>query len=520
MSFVKMLAPLFDKELNKKIKDFCLANDVSPSEVLRVLVKRSKIKIDARSRYTLQIEARRGKLLKIVNRFCVSQETLDKVNKMCIKNNVSCSEIIRKLINDADLQNIKFRKMTDRLIREDGTIDIYLNKRTLAGIRLDILLDYNTKKKLKDFSIKHDVPTSEILRVLLEESNIKIDVKDKKTITNEAAHGHTHDIACPFYLPEELIDKIRKMRIENHTSYSEIVRNLIEKNDLKKMKFRPTNEIISTVLNVEQENEASNYKMSSGQTYVNLPTETHKKLQDFITKNKNTFFISEIIRVLIDTAEIQLFDKPITATTVRDKSEYMTRHLCSFVLKKDTKYKLYQIRNKLNINYSDIITRIIDNADFEKMTFRKKKGIIAKEQKAKNKNMIKIKNLITIKKIYPESVFPLLDPNTYKKIKDFAIKNNISRSEIIRVLIRESDTNIDARDTHTIYKNFSKKNIPLIENEFNLSKEELKKLDDMQAKYNSSRSEVIRKLIEKADLDSMHFKTFKEIISEHEVQTL
>ena len=368
MNYVKVLGPIFDEKTNKKIKDFCIKNEVSQSEILRVLIERSSIKINVKSKSEINRAARGGLRNTLSTRFFVSQKTLDKLEKMCEKNNASYSEITRRLVDFADLESIPFRTLREMRAEAKGRdiADKYVYRRLAYGIKLDTTLDYSTNEKIKDFALANNTIPSEILRVLLERSPIKIDVKSRKEITKDAFDGKPHNIPTHFCLPEKLVKKLENMRIENRTSYSELVRRLIETSDLNKIKFRSINEIFPTLAKSKSKKKLQKNPIKLRRIRTMLRDSTHKKLQDFVAKNNVTS--SEVLRVLANDLDMKtskekynLFKYP--------KTKNVGKNINIFCMTEETYNKLKKAYMTSQKTYSEIIGKIIDNADLESMTF-------------------------------------------------------------------------------------------------------------------------------------------------------
>ena len=111
----------------------------------------------------------------------------------------------------------------------------------LLNIRLDAVIN----KKLKVFAVMNDVSYSEIVRVLLLKSKLKIKTRDKKTVIIDGQQTENKNVVrCGLYLNDDEVMKLKKMHIENNASYSEIIRQLIANTDLDKLKFKTKGENI------------------------------------------------------------------------------------------------------------------------------------------------------------------------------------------------------------------------------------------------------------------------------------
>lgn len=358
MKYAKIIGPVFDEKTNRKLKDFCLKNNVSQSEVLRVLVERSPIKIDVKSKSEISRAARKGLINNMSTRFFLIKKTLDKLEKMCKKNNASYSEVTRRLVDFADLENIPFKTSVEKRAEAKGKIltDIYVYRRLAYGIKLDTTLDETTNGKIRDFALANSTTPSEILRVLVERSPIKIDVKNRGEISKETYNGNPHNIANHFYLPEELIKKIEKMRIENRTSYSEIVRRIIETADFKKIKFRTINEIFPILLKSKSKKKSQKAKKKLVRINAFLHNTTHKKLKNFVTKNNLS--ISEVLKVLADNVDTKTSQEKYNLFFYTGKKN-VGKNVNKFNVTEDTCNKLRKIHLISQKTFSEIIDKLI-----------------------------------------------------------------------------------------------------------------------------------------------------------------
>ena len=100
-----------DSTTHKKIKEFALMNQISMSEIFRVLIENSKMKLkNVRLTGSVIWDSRRqGKVNKSTVRAYVTEEAFYKLTKMRLENNVSCSEIMRCLIEETDFNNSKLK---------------------------------------------------------------------------------------------------------------------------------------------------------------------------------------------------------------------------------------------------------------------------------------------------------------------------------------------------------------------------------------------------------------------------
>ena len=113
------------------------------------------------------------------------------------------------------------------------------------SLKLQARLDNEAFDKIKSFAVLNDTSQSEIVRVLIEKSNVKINVRNRKTITDEAKKkGTVNTNLITVDLTDKLLLKIKNMRLKNNTSYSEIIRQLIHNTDFSKLTFKTIGENI------------------------------------------------------------------------------------------------------------------------------------------------------------------------------------------------------------------------------------------------------------------------------------
>jgi 16S rRNA U516 pseudouridylate synthase RsuA-like enzyme len=109
---------------------------------------------------------------------------------------------------------------------------------------MGVILDNSTYKKIREFSIINKFSINEIIRTLLEKTEIHIDTRNIKTIISDAKEkGKINKQQVQITLTEKLQVKIRKMALANDASFSEIIRCLIQNADFSKMTFRTQSEI-------------------------------------------------------------------------------------------------------------------------------------------------------------------------------------------------------------------------------------------------------------------------------------
>jgi hypothetical protein len=237
-----MLGIRLDSVNFKKLKEFSIKNYISTSEIFRVLIEKSKIKLaNTRPASDVILDAKKNKELH--NKYHVTlylnQKLINKLDDMRIENNISYSEIGRCLVQNADFFKMEFKTINEVL---KNTESKYKRKDNIH-----IMLDMPTRKKLKEFSIKNFVSGSELVRALIKKSDVKINVKDRGTVQRDGLRsGKTDKKYVLVCLDEESQEKLNKMKIENNATYSEIIRYLFENADFSKMKFKTKDEVYST----------------------------------------------------------------------------------------------------------------------------------------------------------------------------------------------------------------------------------------------------------------------------------
>jgi predicted nucleic acid-binding protein len=108
-----------DVETNKKLKIFVVMNDISYSEVVRVLLRKSKlkdIKNKTRDSEKIDSDSKSGKTNIFSCYVYLSDEVVLKLKKLHIETGASYSEIIRQLIANTDLSTLKFRTKGENIL--------------------------------------------------------------------------------------------------------------------------------------------------------------------------------------------------------------------------------------------------------------------------------------------------------------------------------------------------------------------------------------------------------------------
>ena len=111
-------------------------------------------------------------------------------------------------------------------------------------VKLNIKVDKQTHKKIKNFSFDNDIAHSEVIRVLIEKAPLKLNTRDKKAIQNDSKTKKLiNDNLLLLYLTKELRMKLKKMISTNETSGAEIIRVLINNSNIQPSMFKTKSEV-------------------------------------------------------------------------------------------------------------------------------------------------------------------------------------------------------------------------------------------------------------------------------------
>ena len=114
--------------------------------------------------------------------------------------------------------------------------------------RFGVMLDEKCNDKLRRFSFEHSVTQSQLFRSLVKYAKVdKINVKSSDEIIKEGWGGDRKDIRKIFLVDEETMDKLKKIRMKNSASYSEIMRQLIEHTNFDKLDYLTHSKHLSEV---------------------------------------------------------------------------------------------------------------------------------------------------------------------------------------------------------------------------------------------------------------------------------
>lgn len=115
---------------------------------------------------------------------------------------------------------------------------------------------------------------------------------------------------------------------------------------------------------------------------------------------------------------------------------------------------------------------------------------------------------------YKEKLRVLLDSVTYKRISGYSRKNNVSISEIMRVVIDKTHRKFKIKSLREVKqegheKGKTEKNLVL----FYVSEKHIKKIKALTLKHDTSLSEVVRVLL-KTDINKYKYTTRNEKIKQ------
>ena len=110
--------------------------------------------------------------------------------------------------------------------------------------RFGVMLDEKNANKIKDFSFYNSVTQSELVRVLVENAKLEINVKSAGELIKEGWAGNRKRTRKVFLITKEVRDKLIKLKGKNRASYAEIMRQLIENADFNKLKFNTISETL------------------------------------------------------------------------------------------------------------------------------------------------------------------------------------------------------------------------------------------------------------------------------------
>jgi hypothetical protein len=100
---------MLDAVSHKKIKMVAFKNDVTMSQIVRVLIEKAPQIIKTRNRREVAFDAYNDAKNTVRQKVYISEDTEEKLKNMRMKNDASVGEIIRQLITNTDLNKFKFK---------------------------------------------------------------------------------------------------------------------------------------------------------------------------------------------------------------------------------------------------------------------------------------------------------------------------------------------------------------------------------------------------------------------------
>jgi hypothetical protein len=335
-----------------------------------------------------------------------------------------------------------------------------------------IELDEQTFKKLNKFAIPKGIVKNDVIRTLIDKSNIKIDVQKYKSIKKNK-NNKEKEYTTKIVMPDELRKKLNNMRLHNNITCNEIVNQLVMQADLNSMRFRIKGE---------------NQKFIA--MAIDLDVTTNRKIKEFALVHG--LYVSQVIRALIQKSSMKIKDVRNKVDIINHSKQEGKVDVTNItpILSKKLLVKLRKMSLQNKTSCSEIIRNLIDRTDLESL---------------------KIKSKIKIMPIWKIRMGMYLDDMTNNKIRDFSKMNDVSLAEIVRVLIDNSDMKFNARNYGTIVKHGKEKQVNKRMTLISLTQELFDKIDEAKSRYHTTYSEIIRILIREADLNSISFMTRAEM---------
>ena len=325
----KTLHIKLDKQTFQKINECAVTKCISMAHVMKTLVERSDIKINLQQYETIE-NNKKDRRREYVIRMVLSEELLTKMNNMRLHNNIYYNEIVTQLVMQADLNSMTFRGMQHKV--------------------LNIKLYEQIFKKINKFTVIRGISLTNVIKTLVEKSNIKIDVQQYKT-----RHNKRRRKGCQVSMSGELLTKMNNMRLHNNITYNEIVNQLVMQADLNNMHFRAKRE-----------------KEKIGLITVSLDATTDTKIRKFISVRG--LYLSQVIRALIKKSSIKITElrnkiDVINNSKQKDKIDLTTIVL---ILPKPLLIKLRKMSLKNGASCSEIIRVLIDRTDLDSLKIKTK----------------------------------------------------------------------------------------------------------------------------------------------------
>ena len=117
MENIKRVGVILDAPTHKKTREFAVLNNVSQSEIIRVLIEKAPLKIDVRKIGSIILDAKKkGKINKYTIKLLLPEKLDLKLKKMSLTNDTSFSEIVRQLITNTDLNNLTYKTRGENIL--------------------------------------------------------------------------------------------------------------------------------------------------------------------------------------------------------------------------------------------------------------------------------------------------------------------------------------------------------------------------------------------------------------------
>ena len=333
----KFLNITLNEPAAKKISEFAVPKGISKVDVVRTLIEKSDIKINVQKYKTIK-HNKKGRGRGHKSQVIISEKLQTKINSMRLHNNISNSEIVNQLVMQADLNSMSFKVKREK------------QKKKIILVRLDAA----THRKIKEFTLFYGFNVSEVVRLVIKKSSIKIkDVRNKSDVLNNSKQkGKIDAITILLILSKQVLEKLRKMSLQNKASCSEILRILIDRTNLESLKIKPKIKPERTT-----------------KILMRLDNFTNKKIKEFSTRSNVS--LSEIARVLIDNSDLKLNARNFGAIVMHSKEKgELDNHKTSARLTEELLDKIKEAALHYDTSYSEILRILIKEADLDSMSFR------------------------------------------------------------------------------------------------------------------------------------------------------
>ena len=243
----KIIGAMLDEETYKKLCEISFQKSVSKTEIIRAAIMNSELTLKCRDKGEIISEVRKG----VVNKYSQAtsyyfdENVVAKLKQMRMANDTNSAEIIRVLINTTDFSKLDLKSHKELWSETYEKSQRPKRERTTKSTappppnsaRFAVMLDETTNQKLLEFSKANDVSCAEIIRTLIDQTSPSLKVKTREeTMLESRKRGTAHKMTLyAIYTNKETLDKIKKMKYELKTTYSEITRTLISNAELSKI---------------------------------------------------------------------------------------------------------------------------------------------------------------------------------------------------------------------------------------------------------------------------------------------